>query len=482
MRSSIRIKLFAVFIVLLLIFTLVFLATNTIFLEDMFVSGNKQKMIMIYDDIRKDISDATSLKTFLIEVSRDSGASITIISENMYIIESTSADNLFLNNRVPKEIAGLIHNLRGSTSNHIFRHVSIEQDSNHTRLMLIGKLPSNQFILMEKPLGIIEEASRLAVNFIVISSLLTLVIGFIIVYYLSGKLTKPIVKINSVAQQIADLNFDNELCIRSKDELGELGLSINNISEKLSIALNELNDANQKLKLDIEMERNLEKMRRKFVSSVSHELKTPISMIQGYADGLKHNIPKTAEDKDYYYDVIIDESKKMNSLIRDLLDLSSYESGNFKIHKTNFDIVELVKTTVEKFKNSFAEKMIKVGVETPESFFIQADKLRIEQVITNFISNALKNVVEDGNIDVSIKKSDKSFILSVFNKGDKIDSSEKDNIWISFYKLESNNGYVKAGTGLGLAIVKAIIELHNGKYGVENINDGVMFWVEIPTV
>jgi signal transduction histidine kinase len=268
--------------------------------------------------------------------------------------------------------------------------------------------------------------------------------------------------------------------VKSDDEIGRLGTSINHISNKLNTVLTELTLANSKLREDIEKEKELEKMRRKFVSNVSHELKTPISMIAGYIEGLKYNIAKTKEDKEYYYDVIIDETDKMNNLINDLLTLSSYESGNFSINKENIDISHLLKNIIDKYKRNIEENNLNLVIDIPEGLNINADSLRVEQIITNFMNNALKYGEEGGDIKITLEDLEDKIKLSFYNSGDKIDEKELENIWTSFYKADSDKKHINSGTGLGLAIVRAIVELHGGDYGAINKKDGVEFFVALP--
>ncbi|PLX31879.1 MAG: two-component sensor histidine kinase, partial [Clostridiales bacterium] len=245
-------------------------------------------------------------------------------------------------------------------------------------------------------------------------------------------------------------------------------------------ALNGLRDANAKLTEDIERERRLEKMRRRFVSSVSHELKNPISMIQAYADGLRHNIAKDPEAMAEYAEIISDESDKMASLIKDLLDLSAYESGTFTINKAWFDFASLVKESSERQKKLFDEKGVGLETRLPEKAMIYGDALRMEQILSNFLANALRHSDEGGKVKVSLENSREGSRLRVYNTGSPIEENEIENIWTSFYKIRNSGLDPAAGTGLGLAIVRAIVDLHGGSYGVGNTEKGVAFWVEIP--
>ncbi len=478
---SIRFKLFIVFIALLAVFQFIFFVTNAYFLDDIFIWGSKRSMEKIYADFKNGMNDAVDEEVLIHELNSEFGGNITVVDPDLETMISTYSrfnKGGFL--RILPGVRALLKDIERRTERGGIFFLS-PQENNRLRFMVfVGRLPDSRLFIIEKPLGMVRESSSMAERFVLLSGLATLIIGSIIVYFLSARLTKPIIGINSLAKEIAELKFDNKIKIEARDEIGALGASINLISDKLSHALNELKEKNLQLQADIEQERRMEKMRRRFVSSVSHELKTPISMIQGYADGLKHGTARSAEDMEYYCDVIVEESEKMSHLIRDLLDLSSYESGIFKINKQSFDLAELTREVAEKYRKSLETKQVELEILSPESCLLLADKLRLEQVISNFFSNAVKHVSIGGRIQICLIEQTQGVSLSVYNTGEPIADEEIENLWTSFYKAESGSTVDNDGTGLGLAIVKAIIELHNGRYGVENTESGVRFWAELP--
>ena len=481
MRYSIRVKLFIVFLILLLIFQLFFLIMNSYFLDDFFLWGNSRMMSKIYRDYVAKADTTYDIEQLIHELNSGFGGNISIVDRNMRMLVSTySRFNKPRFGGLLPSIRREIINIWERKENSILFYVSSQENQQVNAMIYIAKLPEGRLFIIEKPLGMIRENSDIAQRFIFFSGLGTLIIGSILVFFLSKRLTKPIVEINGIAKEIAELNFNKRAQITSRDEIGALGKSINLISDKLSHTLSDLTAANEKLKKDIEREKSLEKMRRRFVSSVSHELKTPISMIRGYADGLKFNIAKSPEDMRYYCDTIIDESEKMDHLIKDLLDLSSYESGSFTIKKADFDLASHVKGIIEKFQYSIEGEGITIEVEAPEACLVNADKLRMEQVIINFLSNAGRYVSQNGRIKVTLAEEEGGACLTVFNTGDNIPEEELENIWTSFYKIDSLKQKSGTGTGLGLAIVKAIIELHQGMCGVENVPGGVVFWILLP--
>ncbi|WP_130805609.1 sensor histidine kinase [Senegalia massiliensis] len=477
MKNSIRYKLFGVFLVIITLFIVIFLISS-FFLDDIFIFENKRIMKNAYNRFDTTLQNRNITENDLIELVETIGGNITILSSNLNLQITTSRYEE--NDLSNIDILEQIEYLRLKKGKNFTSVVSENINNDDKSIFFIGELASGGFFIGQKAIKEIEKSAQIARLFLVIASIGTLLIGTAIVYFLSQKLTKPIMEINNVAGEISKLNFNEKVEVKSDDEIGRLGTSINHISNKLNTVLTELTLANSKLREDIEKEKELEKMRRKFVSNVSHELKTPISMIAGYIEGLKYNIAKTKEDKEYYYDVIIDETDKMNNLINDLLTLSSYESGNFSINKENIDISHLLKNIIDKYKRNIEEKNLNLIIDIPEGLNINADSLRVEQIITNFMNNALKYGEEGGDIKITLEDLEDKIKLSFYNSGDKIDEKELENIWTSFYKADSDKKHINSGTGLGLAIVRAIVELHGGDYGAINKKDGVEFFVALP--
>jgi len=346
-------------------------------------------------------------------------------------------------------------------------------------LRLISRLNNGELLVLSSPLAAINESTAIANRFFLFTGLITIVLGGIAVFFYAGRFTKPILELNDIAQRMSRLDFSRKYTVQSCDEVGQLGSSINSLSFQLDKAISELIEANDKLTEDIERERGLDKMRKEFVSSVSHELKTPISLIQGYAEGLKLNINEDEENRNFYCEVIMDETEKMNRLVRDLLDLSQIESGNLKLDKAVFNISELVDNLLEKYRPILTEKEIKIGVETDEEIMVYGDYVRLEQVLVNYLNNALNHVDDQRTIKVAITERNDKVKVSVFNSGRNIPDEFRDKIWNSFYKVDKARTRSYGGTGLGLSVVKSILKLHQNAFGVENKSGGVLFWFEL---
>ena len=321
----------------------------------------------------------------------------------------------------------------------------------------------------------IENSAKTANKFITIIALAVLIIALLWVFWFSKKISKPISEMNVLTKNMAALNFDKKLSPHSNDEIGQLAVSINNLSEKLNVTLQDLNASNAQLRDEIELEHQLDTMRRGFVANVSHELKTPIAIIQGYAEGIKLDINSASNDK--YLDVIIDESHRMNKLVLSLLNLSKYESGQIDLNFRDFDICELIKARGERILRG---KKVNVIYDIPESYNVFADPDQIDQVIKSYMENALSHVNEDGVIKVSVLNGENNTgIVSVYDSGSRVEEEQMPQIWQSFYRGDKSHNRESGRFGLGLSIVSAIMKLHRENCGVYNTDDGVCFWFTV---
>ncbi|HKL10578.1 MAG TPA: HAMP domain-containing sensor histidine kinase [Clostridia bacterium] len=480
MTKSIRFKIFITFVLLIVAFQAAFLIVNNYFLDDIYVSSTKSSMEKVYETYKLQVEEGIDIENAIMELSRDNGVTITVIQDGMVSATSSFEKRANQQFKIIPFIANNIRFLDERPEQDTFFTELRGLDSSRKSIIFIGRLKTGDYMVVEKPLALINQNTMIARRFIMISGLLTLILGSAAIFLVSGRITRPVVKMTKTAKAIAKQDFNEKVDYDGDDELGDLARSINHISDELDGALTGLRDANAKLTEDIERERKLEKMRRRFVSSVSHELKNPISMIQAYADGLRHNIAKNPKAMTEYAEIISDESDKMASLIKDLLDLSAYESGTFSINKTWFDFALMVQESSERQEKLFEEKGVKLETDLPSKAMLYGDALRMEQILSNFLANALRHSDVGGTVKVSLEDAKGRQRLCVHNTGSPIEEKELENIWTSFYKIRNSGLDPATGTGLGLAIVRAIVDLHGGTYGAENTDGGVAFWVEIP--
>ena len=357
--------------------------------------------------------------------------------------------------------------------------------NDHADLECFGFLSDNQTaFFLTIPLESIKEPIDLFNKVLIVVSLIALIIGSIVMYVLSNNFSKPILELSEIAKKMSHMEFEKKYNVTSTDEIGILGNAINEMSDKLERSIKELKNANARLKKDLEQKEQLDLMRQEFVANVSHELKTPISLIKGYAEGLESDgIADSKENRDYYVSVIKDESDKMANMVRQLLDLSSLERGMEELDIARINLKELVDGVLNNYEIKIKEKSIKIKVDIREDIYIWADGYKAEEVIRNYLSNAI-NYVDDNKIislNTSIKNED-TIRFSIFNSGMQLSKDDLEKVWEKFYKVDKARTRSYGGTGLGLSIVKAIAKEHNTVCGCINTNynnvDGIEFYFD----
>lgn len=346
---------------------------------------------------------------------------------------------------------------------------------------LFGALENGYYVYLRSNFESIQESVLIANKFLAYVGVIGALLGILITLFVSNSITKPIHQLSGIAKKMANLDFDVKYPVKSRDEIGELGISINTLSEKLEKTISELKSANNELKSDIQDKIQIDEMRKEFLSNVTHELKTPIALIQGYAEGLLDNINDDEESRNFYCEVIIDESAKMNMMVKRLLSLNQIEFGNNQANIERFDIVALINGVINSTNILAQKKEAKVLFSETESIDVWADEYMIEEVVTNYISNALNHLAYDKVIDIRLQQKQDCIRVSVFNTGDPIPEEDIDKIWIKFYKVDKARTREYGGNGIGLSIVKAIMSTHNKECGVINHVNGVEFWFELDT-
>lgn len=344
---------------------------------------------------------------------------------------------------------------------------------------LVGMLDNGHIILIRSNVESMQESVKIANKFLIYAGAVSAVIVSLIMFFVGRRFTKPVLQLADIAKDMSELNFDVKYPVKSKDEIGELGRSINTLSEKLEKTVSELKSANNELQVDIERKTKADEMRKEFLSNVTHELKTPIALIQGYAEGLKDNINESPEDREFYCDVIIDEAAKMNQMVKKLLTLNQLEFGTTPVEFSRFNITELLQSVLDSTDILAKQKEVTVYFEQQAPVYVWADEYMIEEVVTNYISNALHHADGAKIIEVKVIPYADRVRVAVYNTGANIPEEELSKLWIKFYKVDKARTREYGGSGIGLSIVKAIMDAHNQKYGVKNHNAGVEFWFEL---
>ena len=344
-----------------------------------------------------------------------------------------------------------------------------------------GYCSDNQtMVIMSTPVASLKESVSISNRFLIYMAIIGFIITVILTFIIAKMITYPILELAEISNKMGKLDFTAKYIGNRSDEIQTLGQNMNYMSDRLKKAIDELQEANELLKEDIKRKEAIDEMRKDFIANVSHELKTPIALIQGYAEGLNEGLCEDEESRKYYTEVILDESEKMNKMVKQLLTLSSLESGNSILHKENFNLTSLIESVLGSISILIGEKNVNIEFDSDKEIFLNADEFKIEEVVTNYISNSIHHVKDSGEIKINVTDDGENITFSVYNTGNPIPEKDLNNIWEKFFKVDKAHSRAYGGSGIGLSIVKAIVEAHNGTVAVRNILDGVEFSFKIP--
>jgi len=402
-------------------------------------------------------------------------------------VEYYSRQKYFTSSPFEKDILFLIEKLYNEdafnklSDNNKYYVINDEKNHFDNNITVLSNIENNKYILVQTPIKFIKDISDLAIKFTLYISIFTFLIGAIFIYFIANRTTKPIRQIQKIADKISNLDFSDRCNVLSSDEIGLLSMSINNMSAKLQDFVSQLIVANEKLKDDLTRQEKTDKMRKQFIANVSHDFKTPLTLIMSYSEALLDMKKMDESIKEEYLNIIINEGNKMSKFVQELLKLSQLESGMVKLEKSNFSINEIINDIINKNKIITKSKRLIVEKNISDNSIVFADYYRIEQVFQNLYENAIKYAAHDGIVRVTTINRNNKCVVEVFNTGKNISDEDLENIFISFYRSDKSRKNM-GSYGLGLAIVKIIMDMHGEKYGLQNVDDGVKFWFELKNV
>ena len=487
---SIRFEISSAFIFTLIMAFGFCLVINLFFMEQFYVQNKRDAIIQAYRSIAQAISDGDI-------TSEEFDVEITHICER-YNIEMIvlDADSLTIKssaNNAEQLTKILWDNILDSGNNNDKEIIDIgegytlqiEKDRATGRkyLEMWGVVGAGNLILVRSTMESIKDSVSISNTFMAYVGVIAIVVGSVVILYISKKITDPIKRLYLISDKMKNLNFEAkyENTENYNNEIDILGQNMNELSETLEQTIKELKNANITLKQDIAQKEEIDEMRKEFLSNVSHELKTPIALIQGYAEGLREGINDDPESRDFYCDVIMDEASKMNMMVKKLLTLNQLEFGNEKANMDRFDIVELVRNYIKSAELLARQKEATIQFDVEEPIFVWGDEFKVEEVLQNYYSNALNHIDGEKIIEIKVVKLDNHARVSVFNTGKPIPKESIGHIWEKFYKVDKARTREYGGSGVGLSIVKAIMESMNQAYGVINYDNGVEFYFELET-
>ena len=489
-----------VFICLLLLSIFTITLINGLFLEKYYVS----KKVEVLEEAKEVLSQMNldDILQYDTDIEEDKKGATDEISDE---IERSSSRNNLTWIIVNEENSGYYYwgenNMAKMLRSKLFGYINnLDQDMQHSRVLkktdtctmwqvhdrfagmeyveCWGQFDNGYYFLIRSPLESIKESASISNSFYFIVGIIIIVVSGIVILVMTNRITRPISELTKLSEKMSDLDFDARYQSRAGNEIDVLGDNFNKMSRKLESTISELKSANNKLQKDIEDKIKIDEMRKEFLDNVSHELKTPIALIQGYAEGLNENISDDPESREFYCEVIMDEASKMNKLVKNLLTLNQLEFGNNQVTMERFDITELIQGVVNSSSILLEQKEIQIEADlAPE--YVWADEFQIEEVITNYLSNAMNHADGEKKIRIFYTKKEDCLRISVFNTGKPIPEEDLDRIWIKFYKVDKARTREYGGSGIGLSIVKAIMDSLHQKCGAINHPDGVEFWLEL---
>lgn len=487
--KSVRVKLFITLSLIIIgIITFLILVNNFVF-GTFYLYNKKQALKSVYEtvndyynsdengELESELEPISIKNNFDILIRNDQNVNVYTSNKDFFsafgqMNEMTSRFNTGAGDVIEKKDNYVISKMKDSKNG-------------LTYVLLAATLDNGYLLYIRIPINSIEESVKISNNFLYLMAGVAILIAAVIVSYVSRKFTDPILELNAIAKKMANLDFSHKYrTTDADDEINNLGKSINLMSEKLEKTIKQLRNTNIELERDIEEKSKLDEMRKSFISDVSHELKTPIALIQGYSEGLLENVNSDDESRKFYAEVILDETNKMDKLVKQLLELMKLEYGKREFNDTRFNIVELEKEVVRKSKVMLEEKQAKVELNTTDEINVLADDFYIEQVVTNYMTNAIKHVEEvngekiiriENDVDVEKNK----VRVKVFNTGKQIPEEHLNRIWKRFYKIDSSRNRKDGGTGIGLSFVKAVMNNYGNSYGVVNKENGVEFYFDL---
>ena len=485
--SSVKIRLFLTLALTTLAIIAFLICMNSFALEKFYLYSKQNTLEEVYNqlnDYYNGNDHELDLEKEMERIAIRNNFDILIKDEDNINIYSTSADFYYVIDSIIG--AGTSKRSKELETNDKFT-IDLQKDFKNglNYVMLSGILDNGYHVFIRVPVTAIQDSVAISNKFLILMAGVMLLISAVMLSFISKKFTEPILELNKIAKNMTNLDFSHKYKIKDvDDEINNLGKSINTMSDKLESTIKQLRNTNIELERDIEEKSKIDEMRKSFISDVSHELKTPIALIQGYSEGLLENVNTDEESRKFYAEVILDETNKMNRLVQQLLELMKLEYGKREFNNTNFDIVEAEKEIVRKSKVMLEEHNVEVKIEGLESMTVFADDFYVEQIITNYLTNAIKNVKEINgekyiSIENSINEKNGKARIEVFNTGENIKEEDLNRIWNRFYKVDKSRNRQSGGTGIGLAFVKAIMTNYENDYGVINCENGVKFYFEL---
>lgn len=485
---GIRIKLFAAIAAVMVLFMALFAAFSSPLLFRAFAAGTYSRLSSVGERINSCFPGTTTYYFDLYSIAVNNNVSFEITDADgmlKYISDNASSPDSSSHFPSSSKSVADYSGMKEVRTKYSFKsydnfEVKAKPATNAAYFIYTMTLDTGELLHIYYPVADIESTVSASFNVYLWLTVALAIAVSVIFFVIVTRFTDPLVEMSDITKDMAALNFERKCGDYGKDEIGELGRSINTLSTALDATLVDLKDKNGQLEKDIERRHALDNARKSFISNVSHELKTPIAIISGYAEGLCEGISNDPEVIKEYCRIINDESQKMNSLVVELLELSKLESKTQPFNPVEFDLGEKIASVLSHLSLKFEQDEITVVNSVPAPLMCCAQEDKIEIAIRNYVTNALSHCSGERRIEISSRDVGECTEISVFNTGEHIADDDMPELWDSFYRADKAHGRSENRFGLGLSIVKSIMTNHNCSYGVKNVENGVVFTLEVP--
>lgn len=457
-------KTFLLLFACISVFVLAGILFNFLFLEKFYLYKTKQEFVVVSKEIQTKIeTTGNDIEKYISKTGKKENIRILILDTDWNVQQMSYYQREDKSNIPLSKIKKM--EKKRKQQPYICEIFELKNDT-ASKIIFLGKTKSNQYLVLMKNTNGVRESVAIANRFYLFIGGIMLFISIFLTALFSKKITKPIIKMCAITNEMEKLHFEHKIEVKSKDEIGELADSINHMAERLQENI-------------YTMQQDIVR-RKQLVRDVSHELKSPIAVIKGYADGLQYGVADDKDSREKYCQIISNECDRMDQMVKDLLELSKLEQIVINPTKKNIHLYPFIKQLEEVYSNKMQEKGCKVTIHCNQSVIVEADEKMLERILTNLFGNAVKYVKNPGEIVVSVTEQDQGTRVEIYNTGDSIPNDDITKVWDVFYKVDKSRKREQDGHGIGLAIVKTAVELHHGTVFLENKSEGVSFGFFLP--
>jgi len=478
---SIRRKLFVGISTFILIFVIVAYSGFTLFMPDFVQKAKQNEMVQVAETLAE-MDDFDEMSEAISNISTTSDISVVLTSGNNNVVLGAERQGQG-HGRGNMQAEGLVKMLQPSGSGGgSFFYTTEHHALNAPYLVYVEELNADYQIYVMRPYQSIDDVVEVSNGFFMMIGIGAIVSGLLFSWVYARAFSGPILELNKIARYMSELDFSHKYSGTQGDELGELGQSVNHMSDQLNKALTEL-------ETELRHKEHLHLLQKQFLADASHELKTPLAVIMGNMEQLTDTM--SAENTDEKYSkAILREIEHMDHVIQDLLTLSELESDTYILKKDFVDFSSVFDDVLYSYSELINRRKLKLIYELDDSIPIIADEKNMETVIRNIMNNAIHHSRVGATIKISSTKIERlsddqvnvqGTSIEVYNEADQIDPIELKSLWDRFHKsAKTDDKSTVKKTGLGLSIVKSILELHEFDFGIRNADNGVVFYMTIP--